>query len=144
MDTDPRTNRADEVLRYTQEGSHRDTLRRHYLEWRARQSPPLPLRCDNDVCRFFEGPLEWNGVSFSPILDHINGVNTDNRPKNLRFLCPLCDSQLPTRGGKNKGRVTKSSGGFAVRDSEGRNHYVLPCEPTHIEVSLGTVGKRGR
>ena len=36
-------------------------------------------------------------------LDHINGINTDNTIKNLRFLCPNCHSQTPTFGNKNRG-----------------------------------------
>lgn len=34
-------------------------------------------------------------------LDHINGVNDDNRLENLRFLCPNCHSQQDTSFGKN-------------------------------------------
>lgn len=30
------------------------------------------------------------------ILDHINGINNDNRLENLRFACPNCNSQLKT------------------------------------------------
>lgn len=33
-------------------------------------------------------------------LDHINGINTDNRLSNLRFLCPNCHSQTETYGKK--------------------------------------------
>ena len=46
---------------------------------------------------------EWRGEKLSLRLDHINGVNNDNRLKNLRFLCPNCDSQTPTYCGKNFG-----------------------------------------
>jgi Zn finger protein HypA/HybF involved in hydrogenase expression len=44
---------------------------------------------------------EWNGKSITLQLDHINGVNNDNRLENLRFLCPNCHSQTTTYGGKN-------------------------------------------
>ncbi len=44
---------------------------------------------------------EWNGKPLTLILDHINGDNTDNRFKNLRFICPNCDMQTETHGGKN-------------------------------------------
>lgn len=35
-------------------------------------------------------------------LDHINGVNDDNRLVNLRILCPNCHSLQLTHRGKNK------------------------------------------
>ncbi len=34
-------------------------------------------------------------------LDHINGINTDNRLENLRILCPNCHSLKPTHRGSN-------------------------------------------
>jgi hypothetical protein len=38
----------------------------------------------------------WKGKRLVMILDHINGINNDNRLKNLRFVCPNCNSQLDT------------------------------------------------
>lgn len=43
----------------------------------------------------------WNGMKISLILDHINGINNDNRIENLRIVCPNCDAGLPTFSGKN-------------------------------------------
>ena len=34
-------------------------------------------------------------------LDHINGVNDDNRIENLRILCNNCHSQTDTFTGRN-------------------------------------------
>jgi 5-methylcytosine-specific restriction endonuclease McrA len=45
---------------------------------------------------------EWNGKSITLQLDHINGINDDNRLENLRFMCPNCHSQTETYAGKNK------------------------------------------
>jgi len=36
---------------------------------------------------------QWNGKSITLHIDHINQNWQDNRPKNLRFLCPNCHSQ---------------------------------------------------
>lgn len=44
---------------------------------------------------------EWHGKKIVHILDHINGVNNDNRIENLRIVCPNCNSTLKTHGGKN-------------------------------------------
>jgi hypothetical protein len=37
----------------------------------------------------------------SLVLDHINGVSTDNRIENLRMVCPNCAATLDTRCGTN-------------------------------------------
>jgi len=42
----------------------------------------------------------WNNNSISLQLDHINGINDDNRLENLRFLCPNCHSQTDNFAGK--------------------------------------------
>jgi 5-methylcytosine-specific restriction endonuclease McrA len=43
---------------------------------------------------------EWCGSQLSLQMDHINGINNDNRLENLRFLCPNCHSQTSTFGGR--------------------------------------------
>ena len=57
------------------------------------------------------GIREWLGKRLSLRLDHINGVNNDNRLSNLRFLCPNCDSQSDTFCGRNvrRKRLDKTS-----------------------------------
>lgn len=42
------------------------------------------------------GISDWRGKSLTLELDHINGINNDNRLVNLRFLCPNCHSQTET------------------------------------------------
>ena len=57
----------------------------------------IEYKCANPNC----GISEWNGHPISLELDHINGINNDNRLSNLRFLCPNCHSQTITYGSKN-------------------------------------------
>ena len=117
-------------LRYTGGSRNNRTAKAHFLRWRNLQSPPIPVRCDNESCRFHTDPLLWNGKVLPLILEHRNGVNSDNRPENLRLLCPNCDAQNgATRGGANKGRVLKSPGGFCIVGDNGAKSYFLPVEP---------------
>ena len=44
----------------------------------------------------------WNGKPIVLHLDHINGINNDNRIENLRLLCPNCHSQTDTFCHKNR------------------------------------------
>ena len=62
-------------------------------------------------CSICEQKAEWNEKSLIMVLDHINGVNNDHRLKNLRFVCPNCNSQLSTFCGKhNKKRIKEKKG----------------------------------
>lgn len=47
------------------------------------------------------GINSWNGFKLSLELDHINGINIDNRLENLRFLCPNCHSTTENFRGRN-------------------------------------------
>jgi hypothetical protein len=66
------------------------------LKSRLLRADLLTNRCY--VCR--QEPV-WKGRSLVLILDHINGDRADNRLKNLRLVCPNCDSQLETYKSKN-------------------------------------------
>ena len=61
----------------------------------------LPYKCA--IC----GISKWQGKTLSLELDHINGINNDNRLENLRFLCPNCHSQTDTYGCRNQ-KITES------------------------------------
>ena len=100
------------ALRYSSKSASRSTVRGQYARWRQLQG--LPTRCDIPACSFNTCSLLWLGNPLPVILDHVNGNNLDNRSKNLRYLCPNCDSQLPTRGGKNRGRVLEATEGTFV------------------------------
>lgn len=58
----------------------------------------LPYKCA--IC----GISKWNNKTLSLELDHINGMNNDNRLENLKFLCPNCHSQTTTYGSRNQQR----------------------------------------
>lgn len=49
-----------------------------------------PYRCS------WCGISEWRGEPLVLHLDHVNGINNDNRLENLRLLCPNCHSQTAT------------------------------------------------
>jgi hypothetical protein len=118
--------RQEEVLRYTKDKVAPGTVARHYSAWRTANG--IPDRCDEPSCQFHTQDLIWNGKQLKPILDHKNGNNSDNRPNNLRYLCANCDSQLPTRGGSNRGKVLKEEGGFALLRADGKQDFHLPIE----------------
>lgn len=44
---------------------------------------------------------EYNNKPIALQIDHINGINNDNRIENLRWLCPNCHSQSETFAGRN-------------------------------------------
>lgn len=49
----------------------------------------------------------WNNEPLVLILDHRNGINNDHRIHNLRWVCPNCNSQLPTFSGRNINRQNR-------------------------------------
>lgn len=72
------------------------TIARHHVKRKIINRNLIPYSCD--ICEI--GP-EWHGNPMPLILDHINGINNDNRLENLRFVCSNCDSQLPTYKSRN-------------------------------------------
>ena len=57
------------------------------------------------ICEICGQTEDWNGLKLVHILDHINGINNDNRLENLRIVCPNCNSQLSTNCGRNIKKV---------------------------------------
>lgn len=78
---------------------------RHCLKRRILQDSLIKYECA--CCSI--GPV-WQGKPMILILDHINGINNDNRLENLRFVCSNCDSQLTTYKSKNRNRKSKPIG----------------------------------
>ncbi|MFN2565534.1 MAG: HNH endonuclease signature motif containing protein [Gemmatimonadaceae bacterium] len=60
----------------------------------------------------------WRGKPLVLVLDHVNGVNDDYRPENLRLLCPNCNSQTPTFCGRNMRRRRRQEDGAGRRVRE--------------------------
>ena len=79
-------------------GEHPSYCRSH-LKRRIIAEGILPYQCTE--CR---GTGVWNGKPISLQLDHRNGISTDHRLENLRFLCPNCHSQTPTYAGRGARR----------------------------------------
>lgn len=50
---------------------------------------------------------EWKGKPLKLHVDHLNGINNDNRLENLRFLCPNCHSQTATYCRKGRGATAR-------------------------------------
>jgi hypothetical protein len=60
------------------------------------------------------GISEWQGRPLVLQLDHINGINSDNRLTNVRVLCPNCHSHTDTYCNR---RRTLPSGAREGRDA---------------------------
>lgn len=75
---------------------------RHVVKNRIIKDNLIPYKC---ACCGQE-PI-WQGKELVLVLDHINGINNDNRLLNLRFLCPNCNAQQDTFCGKGiKKKIT--------------------------------------
>jgi hypothetical protein len=57
------------------------------------------------ICSICNLGSEWNDEKLVLQLDHINGINNDNRIENLRFLCPNCHAQTDMFGGKQLRKI---------------------------------------
>jgi predicted nucleic acid-binding Zn ribbon protein len=65
------------------------------------------LKLVSNECSICGQLPEWCNKKLVLVLDHINGINDDNRISNLRLLCPNCNSQTETFSGRNIKRIEK-------------------------------------
>lgn len=94
-----------DALKYTTEDLfiencpvNRSVVKAYLLRWEI-----FELKCT--LCSI----TEWQGVPAPIELDHVNGVNNDNRIENLRMLCANCHAIQSTNGWKNAHRKKRSS-----------------------------------
>ena len=72
------------------------TIARHHVKSRIIKNNLIEYKCK---CG---NTGEWNNESLVLQLEHLNGINDDNRLENLAFICPNCHSQTATYAAKNK------------------------------------------
>jgi hypothetical protein len=75
------------------------TYHRNHLKRRLYDAGVKSRECE--LCGQGE---EWRGRSMALILDHINGLPTDNRLENLQIVCPNCAATLDTHCGRKNRR----------------------------------------
>ena len=73
---------------------------RHVVKLAIIRDNMIPYKCAS--CGITDS---WNNHPLTLQLDHINGINNDNRLNNLRFLCPNCHSQTDTFCGGNVSKM---------------------------------------
>jgi 5-methylcytosine-specific restriction endonuclease McrA len=117
----------------------RKNIRSYYNDYRNSHGIPVD-RCDNPNCQFHTDPLLWNGQSIKMILDRVDGNSNNNRPDNLRYLCPNCDSQSPTRGGKNKNRIRdRKADSYLIFERDGTKNLNIFLRGETVTTQVGIV-----
>ena len=99
---------SDEEIFIKNSPASQDTLRKRFVKGEYQE-----YKCQ--LC----GIDTWNGKPLTLRLDHIDGDKTNNELSNLRWVCPNCDSQLPTYC--NKGQLDEE--GNPVQ----RHSYCIDC-----------------
>jgi 5-methylcytosine-specific restriction endonuclease McrA len=61
-----------------------------------------------EICAICNSLPFWLGKPLPMEVDHENGNRTDDRPENLRFLCPNCHSQQTTKKFSGRGHTDET------------------------------------
>lgn len=112
-----------------------------HLKERLLNEGLLKRRCSAPFCKNPSTTIDgWTGEEVpTPLsLDHINGINTDNRLENLRFICANCDRMTPTfcrGGGKRKSKISyaERSGAYLCSCGERKTVKAKTCKKCSIE-----------
>ncbi|MEJ8644143.1 HNH endonuclease signature motif containing protein [Streptomyces sp. MS1.HAVA.3] len=94
----PKVRRTPEAILVMQDGPHARRVQGEQLK-RALVSLGTP-----EQCRLCGIAPTWQGYPLPLEVDHIDGDWRNNRPENLRLLCPNCHSTTDTYRGRAKGR----------------------------------------
>ena len=108
------------------------TIKRKFLQYLKNNR--IEQKCCFEDCPTHTMGNSWRGKSLHLIMDHINGNNWDNRLENLRLICPNCNAQLKTHGGKNKKEIEE------IFDNGYRTVRKGIQERLHISSGGGVVG----
>ena len=76
-----------------------ETIKRKFLQYLKKQ------KCCFEDCPTHTMGNSWWDKRLHLIMDYINGNTWDNQLENLRLICPNCNAQLETHGGKNKKEI---------------------------------------
>lgn len=94
-------------------------------------------------CAECANPPEWNGKPLVLQLDHINGVNNDNRLENLRLLCPNCHTQTDNFAGRQLRQVYLCKcGKTKCKGSENCLQCSANNQPCFLTIDDATLTKR--
>ena len=83
----------------------------------------------------------WRNKQIALQLDHINGINNDNRLENLRFLCPNCHAATETFAGKNINKATLDEEAILNAIEQGATNASELCSFNKISVNGTNLNK---
>lgn len=92
----------------------------HLVRWFKKEN--VPYKCN--ICG--QEPY-WNNKPLTLILDHINGIHTDDRLENLQWVCPNCNQQLDTTGSRNPKRKNSAKKFYCIDCGKEVHKGTLRC-----------------